>query len=258
MPVCSGSDRGSTSKCSTMWIGSELGAVLSPSFTAALGFRSHADEGKVMGLAAYGDPGDVFSFIDLAGANGWPSYDHARMIKEISRIRPRQREESPINSYHEHIAARLQHSFEAVMARVGEVLSRPHRAHGLLPGGWLGAQLLKQRQAARPAARQSRLRATRRLGLRNRAGCGRLRTCPSGRERARGRSVRPRLLGTRSTTTTRSKQHSTGQESHTGTSTMSLPKPPDWSPRTRSSAGSRDEWRSVRALWAPEASLRTQ
>jgi carbamoyltransferase len=91
-------------------------------FTAALGFRQHSDEGKVMGLAAYGEPGDVFPFIDLDGPGGWPRYDRRAMYREIAGIRKRSRAESPINGYHEHIAARLQHSLEAAIARMSEVL----------------------------------------------------------------------------------------------------------------------------------------
>lgn len=98
-------------------------------FTAALGFRQHSDEGKVMGLAAYGDPGEgIFPFIDLSGPGGWPCYDRAAMREEIAHIKPRPRDVYPINSYHEHIAARLQYSLEAVMARITEVL---HERTGL-------------------------------------------------------------------------------------------------------------------------------
>lgn len=91
-------------------------------FTGALGFRQHADEGKVMGLAAYGDPGEgVFPFVNLTTGD-WPSYDRVGMYEEIARIRPRARDVYPINDYHEHIAARLQFSLEAAMARITEVL----------------------------------------------------------------------------------------------------------------------------------------
>lgn len=97
--------------------------VFYEAFTGGLGFRQHSDEGKVMGLAAYGDPGDaVFPFIDLSGPDGWPCYDRVAMYEEISRIKPRTRDVYPINSYHEHIAARLQFSLEAVMARITQEL----------------------------------------------------------------------------------------------------------------------------------------
>lgn len=97
--------------------------VFYEAFTAGLGFRQHSDEGKVMGLAAYGDPGDgVFPFVELSGSDGWPYYDRVAMYEEIARITPRTRDVYPINSYYEHIAARLQHSLEAVMARITEEL----------------------------------------------------------------------------------------------------------------------------------------
>ena len=86
-------------------------------FTGGLGFRPHNDEGKVMGLAAYGDPQEgVFPFVELAGEGGWPSYDRERFHEEVARIRPRERHEYPINGYHEQIAARAQLSLEAAVA----------------------------------------------------------------------------------------------------------------------------------------------
>jgi carbamoyltransferase len=97
--------------------------VFYEAFTAGLGFRQHSDEGKVMGLAAYGDPADAaFPFVHLSGPDGWPYYDRVAMYEEISRIKPRTRDVYPINSYYEHIAARLQFSLEAVMARITQEL----------------------------------------------------------------------------------------------------------------------------------------
>jgi carbamoyltransferase len=91
-------------------------------FTAALGFRAHNDEGKVMGLAAYGDHGgEPFPFLRL-GTNGFPTYDRDAMEEMLSQIRPRQPGESPINGYHEHIAARLQFTLEQALARISEIL----------------------------------------------------------------------------------------------------------------------------------------
>jgi carbamoyltransferase len=98
-------------------------------FTLALGFRPHNDEGKVMGLAAYGDPAQgIFPFVELRGEGGWPSYDRALLGKEIARITPRERDEYPINDYHEHIAARAQLTLEAALARAAEEL---HERTGL-------------------------------------------------------------------------------------------------------------------------------
>jgi carbamoyltransferase len=106
-------------------------------FTGALGFRQHSDEGKVMGLAAYGDHGgEIFDFIDLDGPGGWPTYDRKKMYAQIAGIRSRTRFENPINGYHEHVAARLQYSLEVVAARITEVLHRRNgRTDFCLAGG---------------------------------------------------------------------------------------------------------------------------
>jgi carbamoyltransferase len=96
--------------------------VLYERFTAALGFRPHNDEGKVMGLAAYGEHGgEPFPFLRLH-TNGFPSYDRHAMEEMLSQIQPRRPGESPINGYHEHIAARLQFTLEQALARISEVL----------------------------------------------------------------------------------------------------------------------------------------
>lgn len=98
-------------------------------FTGGLGFRQHSDEGKVMGLAAYGDPAPgVFPFVNLSGDGGWPSYDRDALYEEIARITPRRRDVYPINGYYEHIAARLQFTLEAAVARAAEEL---HERTGL-------------------------------------------------------------------------------------------------------------------------------
>jgi carbamoyltransferase len=94
-------------------------------FTAALGFRPHCDEGKVMGLAAYGDPkGQVFPFINFTNGTGFPVYDRNEFLRAVKEIRPRRRDEWPINGYHEQIAARLQYSLEQVVAAISETLYR--------------------------------------------------------------------------------------------------------------------------------------
>jgi carbamoyltransferase len=96
--------------------------ILYGRFTAALGFRPHKDEGKVMGLAAYGEHGgEPFPFLRLR-TNGFPVYDRQAMEEMVSQIRPRQPGESPINGYHEHIAARLQFTLEQALARISEIL----------------------------------------------------------------------------------------------------------------------------------------
>jgi carbamoyltransferase len=92
-------------------------------FTGALGFKPHSDEGKVMGLAAYGDPeGEVFPFIHMPNSGELPHYDRDGFLKALSEIRPRGKSESPINGYHEQVAARLQYSLERVVGRLTEIL----------------------------------------------------------------------------------------------------------------------------------------
>ena len=92
-------------------------------FTGALGFRPHSDEGKVMGLAAYGDAkGEVFPWVTLKNGTGLPSYDRSEFIKAVESIRPRKPDEWPINGYHEHIAAQLQFSLEQVIGTMTKVL----------------------------------------------------------------------------------------------------------------------------------------
>ncbi|HEY2777898.1 MAG TPA: carbamoyltransferase C-terminal domain-containing protein [Gaiellaceae bacterium] len=112
------------------WVEREASwGVFYEGFTAALGFRQHSDEGKVMGLAAYGGHADeLFDFIDLDGPDGWPTYDRRKMYRHLATIRPRARFDDPINGYHEHIAARLQYSLEVVVGRMTEVL---HQRNGL-------------------------------------------------------------------------------------------------------------------------------
>jgi carbamoyltransferase len=98
-------------------------------YTGRLGFRMHSDEGKVMGLAAYGDSGnEIFPYIDLDGPDGFPCYDKRHLAAALAEVKPRRREENPINGYHEHVAARLQYSLEQVMRRITEVL---HERTGL-------------------------------------------------------------------------------------------------------------------------------
>ena len=98
-------------------------------FTAGLGFRPHNDEGKVMGLAAYGDPSEgVFPFVTLDGEGGWPTYHRAGLYEEIRRIRRRTREVYPIDGYYEHVAARLEFTLEAALSRAAEEL---HNRTGL-------------------------------------------------------------------------------------------------------------------------------
>ena len=91
-------------------------------FTAALGFRPHSDEGKVMGLAAYGNSTEVFPWIHLRNGTGLPGYHRDDLLKAVKEIRPRKSDEHPINGYHEEVAAQLQYSLEQVIGTMSEVL----------------------------------------------------------------------------------------------------------------------------------------
>ena len=94
-------------------------------FTGALGFKPHSDEGKVMGLAAYGDPeGKLFPFIHMSNGTDFPHYEREGFLKALKEIKPRPATSSPINGYHEQIAAQLQYSLEQVVGRMTEVLHR--------------------------------------------------------------------------------------------------------------------------------------
>jgi carbamoyltransferase len=94
-------------------------------FTGALGFKPHSDEGKVMGLAAYGNPrGELFPFIHMSNGTEFPHYDREGFLKAIAGVRPRQPGISPINGYHEEVAARLQYALEQVVGKMSEVLHR--------------------------------------------------------------------------------------------------------------------------------------
>jgi carbamoyltransferase len=98
-------------------------------FTAALGFKAHSDEGKVMGLAAYGDAhGQIFPFVHMTNGTDIPSYDRDGFLRALQEVRPRQKGEVPINGYHEQIAARLQHTLEQVVGRMSKML---HEHSGL-------------------------------------------------------------------------------------------------------------------------------
>ena len=94
-------------------------------FTGALGFKPHSDEGKVMGLAAYGNPrGELFPFIHMSNGTEFPHYDREGFLKTLASVRPRQPGVSPINGYHEEVAARLQYALEQVVGKMSEVLNR--------------------------------------------------------------------------------------------------------------------------------------
>lgn len=89
-------------------------------FTGVLGFRPHADEGKVMGLAAYGTPDpDRFTFIDWS--REVPVIDRDAMKAFLRRIRPRADGE-PLAQEHKDLAATLQACFERGVRRMARFL----------------------------------------------------------------------------------------------------------------------------------------
>ncbi len=101
-------------------------------FTKALGFRHHSEEGKVMGLAAYGKPGLV-PFVDLSG--DFPRIDNAAMAKYFSEIAWR-KPSDPITDEHRDLAARCQHTLEEAGLKIARwTLERSGTKNLCLAGG---------------------------------------------------------------------------------------------------------------------------
>lgn len=74
--------------------------------TEKLGFRKHSDEGKVMGLAAYGTPSKSgLRFIDKGGS--FPRVNRSAFETFIRTIKQRDRNE-PLTEYHKNLSATLQ------------------------------------------------------------------------------------------------------------------------------------------------------
>lgn len=96
--------------------------VFYETYTGHLGFRRHSDEGKVMGLAAYGDPdGGLFPYIDMTDG-ALPRYREEDLMRAARAIKRRPKGAPPIDGYYENVAARLQYSLEQVVARMTEVV----------------------------------------------------------------------------------------------------------------------------------------
>jgi carbamoyltransferase len=96
--------------------------VLYEEVTELLGFRRHKDEGKVMGLSAYGKPNpEGFPFID------WdeeiPRIDHRAKAQYLSRFTPRLKNQ-PLTEEHKNLAATLQHTLEKAALKMVEYLYR--------------------------------------------------------------------------------------------------------------------------------------
>ena len=88
--------------------------------TRILGFNIHSDEGKVMGLAAYGQPiEDEFKFIDWD--NDIPVIDRKGFKKYLSSITPREKGED-LNQHHKDLAATVQHTLERAALQMSSYL----------------------------------------------------------------------------------------------------------------------------------------
>ena len=88
--------------------------------TRILGFKFHSDEGKVMGLAAYGQPiEDEYKFIDWD--NDIPVIDKKGFKKYLSTITPREKGED-LNQHHKDLAATVQHTLEKAALQMSSYL----------------------------------------------------------------------------------------------------------------------------------------
>ncbi|MFQ5580524.1 MAG: carbamoyltransferase [Nitrospiria bacterium] len=100
--------------------------LLYEEITEALGFRRHSGEGKVMGLAAYGEPDpEGLPFIDWDG--DIPVIDPAGRKTFMAKLAPRHKDD-PITSTHKNLAATLQDTLERAAQMMAEWL---HQQTGL-------------------------------------------------------------------------------------------------------------------------------
>jgi carbamoyltransferase len=100
--------------------------VLYESITEALGFRRHSGEGKVMGLAAYGEP-DPEGLPCVRWDEEIPAIDAEARKAFIAGLKTR-RQEEPITAAHQNLAATLQDTLERAGRRMVEWL---HQQTGL-------------------------------------------------------------------------------------------------------------------------------
>ncbi len=88
--------------------------------TKALGFEYHREEGKVMGLAAYGQPiENEFTFIDWD--NVVPIMDKKGFKKYFNNVTTRKNGEE-LNQYHKDLAATVQHTLEKAALQMSSYL----------------------------------------------------------------------------------------------------------------------------------------
>lgn len=101
-------------------------------FTRALGFRHHSEEGKVMGLAAYGQP-SLVPFVDFSGE--LPRIDNNGMARYFREI-PWRKPGEEIAAVHHDIAAACQHTLEEAGLRIARwIMDRSGAKHLCLAGG---------------------------------------------------------------------------------------------------------------------------
>ena len=88
--------------------------------TRMLGFKFHSDEGKVMGLAAYGQPiDDEFTFINWS--DDIPIIDKKGFAKYLSSLKPRAKGEE-LNQFHKDLAATVQRTLERAAIQMSSYL----------------------------------------------------------------------------------------------------------------------------------------
>ena len=94
--------------------------------TQFLGFKSDADEGKVMGLAAYGKPKvKVFPFINFKKVI--PEFDLVGFSNYFRNMKSRKPGE-PIGEFHKNLAATLQNRLDEVVLKM---VKYPYRINGV-------------------------------------------------------------------------------------------------------------------------------
>ncbi|MHC5035803.1 MAG: carbamoyltransferase family protein, partial [Planctomycetota bacterium] len=101
--------------------------------TEILGFRFHGDEGKVMGLAAYGTPRmNAVDFVE--GKNGLPVI-HPKKFRAFIESIPRRTPGTEILPEHKDLAATAQTVLENAVTKMAETLHKKTGARALCLGG---------------------------------------------------------------------------------------------------------------------------
>lgn len=106
--------------------------VLYGQFTRVLGFRPHSDEGKVMGLAAFGTPQGAFPFIDFGKDIPW--IDREGMKRHLAKL-PVRDHRAPLDPSHKDLAATLQWNFEKAVRQMAAWLHGKTGLRNVTMGG---------------------------------------------------------------------------------------------------------------------------